>query len=132
MERAGRLFRNVKLPPQLADPEARVRAVWANAAGKKVAAHTRAGALVRDKLIVEVEDHLWQRQLSTLKSFLLTNLEKELGERLVNEIDFRPMPPRREPQRASHARASADGIQDPVLDLLYQRSQRNARMRNSG
>jgi len=127
MERAGRLFRNVKLPPQLADPEGRVRAVWANAAGKKVAAHTRAGVLVRDTLIVEVEDKVWQRQLSTLKHFLLRNLEKELGERLVNDIDFRPMPPRREPQRALHARASSVGIQDPVLDLLYQRALRNAK-----
>jgi hypothetical protein len=78
-------------------------------------------------LIVEVEDKVWQRQLSTLKHFLLRNLEKELGERLVNDIDFRPMPPRREPQRALHARASSVGIQDPVLDLLYQRALRNAK-----
>lgn len=126
MERAGRLFRNVKLPPELADPEARVRAAWANAAGKKVAAHTRASALVRDTLIVEVEDSLWQRQLFTLKHFLIGNLEKELGEKLVKEIDFRPMPPRRQPQRATHARGSSEGIQDPVLDLLYQRDQRKA------
>jgi len=125
MERAGRLFKKVKLPSELADPEARVRAVWANAAGKKVAAHTRAGALVRDKLIIEVEDHVWQRQLFALKHFFLQNLEKELGEKLVNEIDFRPMPPRREPQRAQHARASDDGIQDPVLAVLYQRSRRS-------
>jgi hypothetical protein len=127
MERAGRLLKDVKLPPQLADPEARVRAVWANAAGRRVAAHTRAGVLVRDTLIVEVEDKVWQRQLSTLKQFLLRNLEKELGERLVNDIDFRPMPPRREPQRALHARASAAGIEDPVLELLYQRARRNAK-----
>ena len=126
MERAGRLFRNVKLPPELADPETRVRAAWANAAGKKVAAHSRAGALVRDKLIVEVEDHVWQRQLSALKHFLLANLEKELGESLVREIDFRPMPPRREPQRAENARPSPEGIKDPVLALLYRRGQRKA------
>jgi hypothetical protein len=128
MERAGRLFRKVNFPPQLADPEARVRAVWSNAVGKIVASHTRAGALVRGKLIVEVEDNVWQRQLSTLKHFLLRNLEKELGEKLVDEIDFRPMPPRREPQRAAHARPPGpEQIQDPVLDLLYLRSRRSAR-----
>jgi predicted nucleic acid-binding Zn ribbon protein len=116
MERAGRLFKNVKLPQELGSPEARVRAVWANAAGKKVASHTRAGALVRSTLIVEVEDHVWQRQLFALKKFFLQNLEKELGEKLVNEIDFRPMPPR----------GSTEGIQDPVLELLYRRSRRSA------
>ncbi|MBV8844259.1 MAG: DUF721 domain-containing protein [Bryobacterales bacterium] len=125
MERAGRLFKKVKLPSELGDPETRVRAVWGNAAGKTVAAHTRAGALVRDKLIVEVEDQVWQRQLFALKHFFLNNLEKELGEKLVNDIDFRPMPPRREPQRAQHAHNSP-GIQDPVLALIYQRSRKSA------
>jgi predicted nucleic acid-binding Zn ribbon protein len=126
MERAGRIFQKVKLPQEVAGPETRVRAVWARVAGKNVAAHTRAGALVRETLIVEVEDKIWQQQLSRLKHFLLSNLEKELGEKVVNDIDFRPMPPRREPQRAEHARGSFEGIEDPVLALLYQRSRRNA------
>jgi hypothetical protein len=126
MERAGRLFRNVKLPNELGDPETRVRAVWVRAAGKIVAAHTRAGVMVRRTLIVEVEDNVWQQQLFRLKGFLVSNLEKELGEKLVDDIDFRPMPRRREPQRAEHSRGSIEGIEDPVLALLYQRSRRGA------
>ena len=108
--------------------EARARAAWANAAGKKIARHTRAIALVRDTLIVEVGDAVWQRQLSTLRHFLLRNLARELGAGLVKEIDFRPMPARRPPQSATSARPdspSMEGIEDPVMALLYKRSQAN-------
>jgi hypothetical protein len=129
MERAGRLIRKLGLSPELADPEARVRATWPAAAGKKIAAHSRAGALVRSTLIVEVEDHVWQRQLSALRHFFLQNLARELGEALVTEIDFRPMPRRREPQRATAARSTdyeAEQIRDPVLAILYKRARRSA------
>ena len=116
MERAGRLIGKLKL--DVDDPELRARAAWRVAAGKKIAEHTRAVALVRGSLVVEVEDQIWQRQLKTLSGFLVRNLEKALGEALVTDIDFRPMPRRREPQRAERARSSEDVI-DPVLDLIY-------------
>ena len=68
MERAGRLIRKLKLSREINDPETRARAAWNLAAGKKIAEHTRATALVRDSLIVEVDDYLWQRQLATLNA----------------------------------------------------------------
>jgi hypothetical protein len=77
--------------------------------------------------VVEVEDFIWQRQLNTLRHFLLRNLHKELGEALVTEIDFRPMPRRLAPQRAETARPAmriVDGIGDPVLGILYQQSKK--------
>ena len=52
--------------------------------------------------------------------FLIRNLADVLGEKLVTDIDFRPMPRRIMPQRAESARP-AGGIEDPVLDLLYRR-----------
>ena len=122
MERAGRLFGKLKISPDVADPEIRARAAWAVAAGKKVARHTRATALVRDSLIVEVEDYVWQQQLATLEGFLIRNLAEVLGEKLVKRIDFRPMPRRIMPQRAETARPASNGIEDPVLDLLYRQS----------
>jgi hypothetical protein len=122
MERAGRLFGKLKISPDVADPEIRARAAWAVAAGKKVARHTRATALVRDSLIVEVEDYIWQQQLATLEGFLIRNLADVLGEKLVKRIDFRPMPRRIMPQRAETARPAGAGIADPVLDLLYRQS----------
>jgi predicted nucleic acid-binding Zn ribbon protein len=125
MERAGRLIGKLKL--DVDDPELRARAAWKVAAGKKIAEHTRAVALVRGALVVEVEDQIWQRQLKTLSVFLLRNLEKALGEPLVTDIDFRPMPRRREPQRAERARGSqntSEDVQDPVLNMLYQQSRK--------
>jgi predicted nucleic acid-binding Zn ribbon protein len=121
MERAGRLIGKLKL--DVDDPELRARSAWKVAAGKKIAEHTRAVALVRGSLVVEVEDQIWQRQLKTLSGFLLRNLEKALGEALVTDIDFRPMPKRREPQRAERARGTED-VLDPVLDLLYRQARK--------
>lgn len=123
MERAGRLIGQLKISGSIKDPEARVRAVWARAAGKTVARHTRPTNLVRGTLVVEVEDMVWQRQLATIRHFILRNLAQELGEVVVEEIDFRPMPGRRRPQRAETARPEsrddADRITDPVLRGLY-------------
>jgi predicted nucleic acid-binding Zn ribbon protein len=141
MDHAGRLIGKMNLPSGLHDTEQRARAAWPRAAGKVVASHTRVRSLVRGTLIVEVEDYIWQRQLSTLGQCLVGNLEKELGEPLVVGIDFRPMrhmPVRREPQTATSARREASQIQgqirgqipsqikDPVLALLYERSKRAA------
>ena len=103
--------------------ELRACAAWKVAAGKKIAEHTRAMALVRGKLVVQVEDPVWQRQLSTLSRTLVSNLEKVLGEALITDIDFRPMPRRREPQRAERA-IGRESVQDPVLDMLYRQSRK--------
>jgi len=124
MQRAGSLIKKLKLPAGSDSPEDRAKAAWAIAAGPKIANHTIAANLVRNTLVVEVGDITWQRQLNTLRYFLLNNLEKVLGEALVTEIDFRPMPPRRQPQRAEVARADANGIADPVLSMLYRQSQK--------
>jgi hypothetical protein len=132
MERAGTLIGKLKLSSAMADPEMRARAAWTQAAGEKIARHTRATRLVRGTLTVEVEDMIWQRQLAPLSHFLVRNLARILGEAAVSDIDFRPMPPRRGPQSASSARPSpagriggadeADAIRDPVMRMLYRQS----------
>jgi predicted nucleic acid-binding Zn ribbon protein len=127
LERAGSLIGKLKLSKEMADPETRARAAWTLAAGKKIAEHTLASALVRGTLVVEVTDIVWQKQLNALRHFLLRNLKDALGEDLVTEIDFRPMPPRRKPQRAETVRqkpAGSEGIQDPVMAMLYRQSKR--------
>lgn len=123
MERAGRLIGKLKLP-EMSDPETRARAAWTLAAGKKIAEHTRATALVRDTLVVEVEDLLWQRNLARLEGILVANLAKAMGDSVVKKLDLRPMPRRREPQRAETARPDSERIADPVLDLVYRQSKR--------
>lgn len=123
MQRAATLLGKLKLPAACDVPEQRARAAWALAAGPKIARHTLAVALVRGTLVVEVSDLVWQKQLHALRHFLLRNLSEILGEPLVTDLDFRPMPPRRAPQRAEAA-WGADGITDPVLAMLYARSKK--------
>ena len=124
MQRAGQLIGKLKMSRDPADSEARAIAAWRVAAGKKIAEHTRATAVVRGSLIVEVEDVVWQRQLNTLRHFLVRNLTAALGEVLITDIDFRPMPAAKEAaESGTTSRADKSGqIADPVLDLLYRQS----------
>jgi predicted nucleic acid-binding Zn ribbon protein len=106
-------------------------AAWPQAVGKRIAAHTRASRMVRTRLIVEVEDFIWQRQLFALTPYILRNLEKSVGGGLVEDLEFRIVPRRREPQRAAQAVPAlvpdeADGIADPVLRGIYKASRKKA------
>lgn len=121
MQRAASLIRKVKLPAGSDSPEERAKAAWRVAAGAKIERHTLAAGLVRGTLVVEVGDMIWQRQLNSLRPFLLRNLAEVLGESLVTDLDFRPMPPRRRPQR-EEAPGNVEGIADPVLSLLYRQT----------
>jgi predicted nucleic acid-binding Zn ribbon protein len=106
-------------------------AAWPASVGKSIAAHTRAVRMVRDRLVVEVEDAIWQRQLHFLTHQILRNLEKDLGEGLVRDLEFRVVPRRIEPQRARQAGRlvlpdEADAIADPVLRSIYRASRKKA------
>jgi len=132
MEPAAKLIRSLGLPKDIISAEQLACAAWARAVGKKVALHTRASRLVGARLVVEVEDAIWRRQLMALCPQILGNLAKTLGPSLVEELEFRIMPRRREPQRAMAAGASAawhdeaEGISDPVLRSIYRTSKRRA------
>ncbi|MBZ5728313.1 MAG: DUF721 domain-containing protein [Acidobacteriia bacterium] len=131
MERASRLIRRLRLDGGTMSAEELACAAWPQAVGKTIAAHTRAARMVRARLIVEVQDGTWQRQLFTLSRHILGNLEKSLGSGLVEDVEFRIVPRRREPQRAAQAAPAfaadeADGIADPVLRRIYRASRKRA------
>jgi Dna[CI] antecedent DciA-like protein len=130
MERASSLIRGLKLSGDVITAEEMACAAWPGAVGKRIAAHTRVAKLVRTRLVIEVEDAIWQRQLFSLCSQILRNLEKTLGHGLVDDLEFRIVPRRREPAlaRASVATMSddADAIADPVLRDLYKLSRKKA------
>ena len=110
-----------------------VCAAWKRAVGKKIATHARASKLVRDKLVVEVEDWLWQRNLMGLSRQILKNLEQAVGAGIVADLEFRIVPPRRGPTVAqastpafelSQTLDEANGIADPGLRRIYRRTRR--------
>jgi predicted nucleic acid-binding Zn ribbon protein len=132
MERASKLIRGLKLSGDVLSAEDLACAVWPQAVGQKIAAHTRACRMVRTRLIVEVEDRIWQRQLFALTPYILGNLAKNVGGGLVEDLEFRIVPRRREPQRAAQAVSApspdeADGIGDPVMRGIYIASRKKAR-----
>ena len=132
MERASKLIRGLRLPSDTISTEELACSAWAEAVGKKIAAHTRAVRMVRTRLVVEVEDKTWQQQLMPLAPFVLFNLAKHLGSGVVDDLEFRVVPRRREPQRALEAfrgtrsADEADAIADPVLRGLYKVSRKKA------
>jgi hypothetical protein len=138
MERAGRLLKDQKINRALVTAEDIAKAAWPSAVGKAIASHTSRLRLVRDKLVVEVEDAVWQSQLHTLSWQILERLRKLTGSAEVQSLEFRIGVPRREPQRASTresgllfasaegSRDEADSIADPVLKKVYRLSRKKA------
>jgi hypothetical protein len=129
MELASKLIRGLGLPGDTLSAQELACAAWATAVGKKVAAHTRAAKLVRTKLVVEVEDHVWRTQLFALSYQILRNLAKGIGPGLVDQLEFKVVPRRREPARASSSTPTplfdeADAIADPVLRDIYRASRK--------
>jgi len=130
MERVSKLLRGLNLPSETMSAEELVCAAWPQAVGNKIAAHTRAARMVRARLIVEVEDNVWQRQLFTLSRHILRNLERTVGAGMVEDLEFRIVPRRREPQRAQRSVPAlldeAEAIADPVLRGIYRASRLKA------
>src|SRR5437868_12869581 len=103
MERASRLFGKMKFPGDSVSSQDLVCAAWSATVGKRIARHARAERLVRTKLIVGVDDAIWQRQLFTMSRHILSKLTESLGEGLVDDVEFRVAPERRGPQRAERS-----------------------------
>jgi hypothetical protein len=106
-------------------------ASWKRAVGKKVALRTRALKLVRDTLVVEVEDQVWRDNLWGLRYQILRNLEKAIGPEIVTKLELRVMPPRFGPQRETVERLpleipldEAESIADPGLRRIYKAARR--------
>jgi hypothetical protein len=125
MERVSKVMGKLKFPDDTVSREQLACAAWPSAVGKRIAVHARAVRLVRSHLIVEVGDAVWQRQLFALRHQIQRKLDQELGAGVVEEIEFRVVPPRREPERALAAAATsvftdeADRIGDPFMRRMY-------------
>jgi predicted nucleic acid-binding Zn ribbon protein len=130
MERASRLLGKIRIPRETYCAEELARAAWPAAVGKKIAAHTHAAKMVRNSLIVEVEDEVWRMQLWALRGQILSNVARQIGAGVVETIEFRVVPRRMEPQRAlvaaGRSEDEADRINDPGLRRIYRAARTKA------
>src|SRR5947209_8183365 len=128
MERAARSLAKLKSSGQISAGEL-VCAAWPVAVGKTIARHSAAVSLVRDKLVIEVEDAIWQKQLFHLQIHILRRLHELLGPGLIADLEFRIAKQRRPPQRETRLPESADEsdrIEDPVMRILYKQARKRA------
>jgi len=127
MERAGRLLAGMRLPGVSLTPDEVVRAAWPVAVGKRIALRAQAAVLAGSTLIVEVDDEIWRRQLTTLAGQIMGRLRKVVGRDLVHRIEFRQGLPRRPVQRAATLCGDeAEAIPDSGLRMAYRASRRKA------
>jgi hypothetical protein len=129
MERAGRVLGNLAISRREFTDEQIALAAWSVAVGKRLALRTNPVRLVRNRLVVEVEDAVWQRQLFALRYQIIPRIETAAGRRIVEELEFRVAIPRRQPERAETSRTpadEADGILDPTMRNIYKASRRKA------
>lgn len=103
---------------------------WAAAVGRKIARHAKPVWLEDGRLVVEVEDAVWQNQLTSLRGQILSKLAAIVGTAPIQTIEFRVTPPRRGPQRVESLEPAflddADEIADPVMRRLYIAARRKA------
>ena len=131
MDQAGRIIAGMKGSAAIASPERIACGAWKRAVGKRLAGRTKPVKLVRDRLVVEVEDEIWRESLWKLRYQILRNIEREIGPEIVSDLTFVVAPPRREPQRETAAMPAllqnqdeADAIADPGLRRVYRNSRR--------
>lgn len=130
MNQAGRIIAGMKGTAAVTSAERIACGAWKRAVGKRLAVRTKALKLVRDRLVIEVEDEIWRESLWKLRFQILRNIEKEIGTEIVSDLQFVVAPPRREAQRetappASRVPDESDAIADPGLRRVY----RNSRQR---
>jgi len=130
MERAGKSLARLKISDAISTEEL-ARAAWSAAVGKRIASHAWAKSLVRDSLIVEVEDAVWQKQLFHLRFQILGKLSEVLGSGNIKDVEFRILTARRPPQPALRLSQSksideAESINDPGMRMVYRQSRKKA------
>lgn len=138
MERAGRIMTRLKSARKHFTLEELTCAAWPAVVGKRLAGRTRAVLLKGGRLVVEVEDDLWRRNLTALHGQIIRNFAELLESAAPSQIEFRIGIARRPPARAEtpvpfalsapvvEGGDDADGIVDPVLRRIYINSRRKA------
>jgi predicted nucleic acid-binding Zn ribbon protein len=125
MKRAAHVIGKLRV----ADDESLARAAWPTAVGRRIADRSAVGSLVGSRLIVQVDDSVWQSQLYSMRSQILDRIEQAIGRRLVESLEFKVAVPRPKPQRVQAfalGTDEADRITSPGLRNIYRASRRKA------
>ena len=130
MERVAKSLARLKLSDSISTEDL-ARAAWPAAVGKRIASKTTAKSLVRNSLVIEVEDAVWRTNLFQLRFQILGKLSEVLGSGIVQELEFRVPTTRRPPQPAlrlneKQSTDEADGIQDPGMRIVYKQARKKA------
>ena len=131
MDKALRLLG--KLKNDVVGNEELARAAWRAAVGDRIEAHARFRGLVRDRIVVEVDDRVWQSQMHTLEKQILEKLSRLLGKVIARQIEYRIAIPKLVPEtvgvagfRLESKDVEAGKIGDPGLRRMYLKSKRRA------
>jgi len=125
MERAAYVIGKLRVT----DDESLLRAAWPIAVGKRIADRSVVANLVGSRLVIQVEDSVWQSQLYAMREQILHRIEQTLGRRLAESLEFKVAVPRPRPQREQTFTLSsdeADRIPSPSLRRIYKASRRKA------
>ena len=130
MDQASRVIAAWSGSEDLVSRERLALGAWKKAVGKAIANRTRPVKLVRERLVVEVEDDIWRKNLFGLRFQILRNLERAIGPEIVAELEFRVMPARREAGRADTSGSltlvpdESLGIADTGMRRIYRAARR--------
>jgi hypothetical protein len=126
MEQASRILARSNRLSKVIDHEQVACGAWAGVVGKRLARYSRAVKLVRERLVVEVDDQIWKQSLYGLRTQLLQQLEAALGEGIVLDLEFKVMPPRFAVQKQTGKTLfdEADAIEDSSLRRIYRQSRK--------
>ena len=131
MDKALRLLG--KLKNKVVSEEELARSAWRAAVGERIEGHARFRELVRDRIVVEVDDLVWQGQMTTLERQILGKLNRLVGKVIARQIEYRVAIPRLKPQAATEVdfqlelkHPEARKISDPGLRRVYLNSKRRA------
>jgi hypothetical protein len=98
--------------PEMAEIAAKL--AWTRAAGDGLRRHAIPFRLFRKTLVVSVADNIWQKQMQSMSDELISRINKLLGQRVVEEIEFRIDPATVEQVRGKSQTLSTPNKREPI------------------
>ena len=104
--------------PEMAEIAAKI--AWTRAAGDGLRRHAIPFRLFRKSLVVSVADVIWQKQMQSMSTELISRINKLLGREVIEDIEFRIDPTTVAQARANSqtGRSSQDKVRVPMPDEL--------------